>query len=360
MPIVTPADLRAHVQRAIGIELTTVPPYLYALYSIEDPASTAAKYLRSVVTEEMLHAVLMANVLLGLGGEPRFYDRSVVPRYPCRYPSRVPELPLHLAPCSLDVVATTFMGIERPHEAGAPPQDDDFTSLGQFYAALERAIVRLDPEHGLFSSPRLDRQLLDPQGYVTVKYDDAASGGLVAVESVETALDATEVAIHQGEGLLDVRYADPTHRELTHYAKFASIADGSVEIGPVRPAVVDPRIEDMPSDVASLARLADALYCYTFVVIDRLLAPTGVDSAATVRHRLVGVLYGSMVALLGPLCRYLTTIPADGGCVWGPTFGFHDFDDPARAEDELRAMSQAVVPHHPRLSPVIAQLDRLP
>ena len=359
MPIDTPADLRAHVQTAIGIELTTIPPYLYAMHSIEDPASTASKYLRSIATEEMLHAVLMANVLLGLGGEPRFYDRDMVPVYPCTYPHRVPDLPLHLAPCSVEIVATTFMGIERPHELGAPPQDDDFTSLGQFYVALERAIVRLDPEHDLFSSPQRERQLLDPQGYLAVKYDDAASGGLVAIDSVETALAATDVAIHQGEGVSDVRYADPTHRELTHHAKFASIAEGSVEIGPVRPAVLDPSVEQMPADVAAVARLTDALYCYTFVLIDRLLAPAGANDQ-TGRHRLVGLLYGSMVALLGPLCRHLMTIPTGDGQVWGPPFGFHEFDDPARAEDELRAMAQGVAAHFPQLSPVMAQFDRLP
>ena len=65
MPIDTVEDLRDHLQLAIKVELTTIPPYLYALYSIDDPATTSAKYIRSVVTEEMLHAVLMANILLG-------------------------------------------------------------------------------------------------------------------------------------------------------------------------------------------------------------------------------------------------------------------------------------------------------
>ena len=60
MPIDTVDDLRDHLQLAIQVEVATIPPYLYALYSIEDPATTSAKYLRSVATEEMLHAILMA------------------------------------------------------------------------------------------------------------------------------------------------------------------------------------------------------------------------------------------------------------------------------------------------------------
>lgn len=355
MPIATTDDLRAHLQTAIEIELTTIPPYLYAMYSIQDPASTSAKYIRSIVTEEMLHAVLMANVLLGIGGEPRFYDRAVVPRYPCSYPHRVPELPIHLAPCTAEVVRDTFMAIERPHAVAAPPQEDDFTSLGQFYAALERAILRLDAQCDLFSSPQLERQLLDAHGYLRVKFDDDASGGLVAVDSADAALRATDVAIHQGEGVDDVRYADPGHRELTHHAKFGCLVDGSIDIGPVHPVVTDPTVDAMPSELRPLARLCNAVYCYTYVVTDRVLA-----RESDARHALVGTLYGSMVALLGPLCRHLMTVPAPDGTHWGPTFEYHAFDEPAGAEDELRAMTEPVVARHPELAPVVHQFARLP
>jgi hypothetical protein len=36
MPIETTQDLHDHLELAISIELATVPPYLYAMYSIED------------------------------------------------------------------------------------------------------------------------------------------------------------------------------------------------------------------------------------------------------------------------------------------------------------------------------------
>ena len=47
-------ELREHLQMAIGVELSTVPPYLYAMYSIVDQTSDAALLIRSVVAEEML------------------------------------------------------------------------------------------------------------------------------------------------------------------------------------------------------------------------------------------------------------------------------------------------------------------
>ena len=356
MSIDTPEDLRDHVRTAIGVELATIPPYLYAMYSIADPASTAARYIRSVVTEEMLHAVLMANVLLAIGGEPRFYDPAVVPGYPMVYPHRVPALQLHLAPCSADVVAT-FVAIEQPHPAGSPAQEDDFTTLGQFYAALECALVRLDGAVGLFGSPQIDRQFLDPSGYLAVKFDQAASGGLVAVDGLEAALRATEVAIHQGEGLSDVRYADPGHRELTHHAKFGALADGTVPVGRVLPAVTDPTVASMPEHVVPLARLCNAVYSYTFVLLDRVVA-AGRSEAD--HHRVVGALYGSMVALLGPLCRALMALPTGDGRVWGPSFELHRFDDAACAGDEIRAMAPLVVEQHDGLAPVLRHLPRLP
>ena len=105
MPLDTVDDLREHLQLAIQIELTTIPPYLYAMYSIEDRANVATKLIRSVAAEEMLHATLMANILLGVGGEPRFYDPEVIPRYPGPLPHHTPELIVELAPGTAGSVA---------------------------------------------------------------------------------------------------------------------------------------------------------------------------------------------------------------------------------------------------------------
>ena len=79
MPITTPEELRQHLALAVQVELTTVPPYLYALYSIEDQTSEAARLIKSVVAEEMLHAALVANLLVAVGGATRLPESGYRP-----------------------------------------------------------------------------------------------------------------------------------------------------------------------------------------------------------------------------------------------------------------------------------------
>ena len=62
MPITNVAELREHLLLAIEVEVSLIPPYLYAMYSIEDQESEAALLIRSVVVEEMLHASLVSNL----------------------------------------------------------------------------------------------------------------------------------------------------------------------------------------------------------------------------------------------------------------------------------------------------------
>ncbi len=70
MAINTVADLRTHLQWAIRVELTTIPTYLYAFYSIKDSRSAAAIVFREIVIEEMLHVALASNLLVSVGGIP--------------------------------------------------------------------------------------------------------------------------------------------------------------------------------------------------------------------------------------------------------------------------------------------------
>ncbi|MEM8619774.1 MAG: ferritin-like protein [Actinomycetota bacterium] len=351
--------LHDHLQGAIAVELSTIPPYLYALYSIADPASEAAKILRSVVVEEMLHATLMANVLVAVGGRPRFYHRSTIPAYPGPWPHRVPELTIRLRRCTQDHVRSTFLEVERPIDAPATDptirRGDAFDSQGHFYAALERMLVNLDETSSLFTDPQVERQLTDPDGYHTVKFDSPASGGLVAVTSLDSALAAIEIPIHQGEGSGAHDFADSDRHERTHYAKFRRLADGSTPIGAIRPAIDDPHRDAMPDDVRPLAVYADALYCFTMVLLDRLYATT--DSAR--RRSTLGTLYGVMSGMLAPACRFLMTLPAGENAVWGPAFEFFQFSDASEPEADLRALATELASDHPGLRASLRHIDRL-
>jgi hypothetical protein len=78
-------DLRRHLQWAIELEHATIPPYMYALYSL-DPASNAeaAQVLGTVLIGEMLHLTLAANLLKAVGGSPVLDAPELLP--PCPHP----------------------------------------------------------------------------------------------------------------------------------------------------------------------------------------------------------------------------------------------------------------------------------
>lgn len=344
MPIDTPQQLREHLRLAVQVELSTIPPYLFAMYSIEDQSSEAALLLRSIVAEEMLHAALAANVLLAVGGDPRFGATDLMTTYPSLLAHHRPPLELKLAPCSLELVRDLFMLIEQPEVHEAPPEPDTFETLGQFYHALELAIVELSQKVDLFADPQADRQLADPAAYRPVAFDAADSGGLLLVDSAASARQALEVIVHQGEGLNTERWADPLHQELTHYFKLVRIADGSTPLGTVIPLRPNPRTADFPREVRALADLFNASYRYLFLVLDAIYGPARGAAA-------VGRLYRVMSEVLAPLGRLLVRQPLDGGEFAGPTFEAYDLNaaDPIA---ELVALATAAAEWFPETAAI--------
>ena len=135
MAIDTIEELKSHLALATKVELSTIPPYLYAMYSIKDQDSVSAQLIASVVVEEMLHVCLTANLTLAIGGDPDF-GYGAIPQYPCLMAHHSPDLILELKACTSDAVRETFMTIESPRAPGAAPEDDNYETLGQFYAAL--------------------------------------------------------------------------------------------------------------------------------------------------------------------------------------------------------------------------------
>ncbi len=72
---------------ALSIELSTIPPYLSALYSVRDRTSAAARLIRDVVIGEMLHMVLVSNLMNAIGAHP-----SLAPEFVPLYPGYMPHL----------------------------------------------------------------------------------------------------------------------------------------------------------------------------------------------------------------------------------------------------------------------------
>jgi hypothetical protein len=190
----------------------------------------------------MLHAVLITNLLLALGGTPDFQSTKYIPRYPSQLPHHDPPLDLNLAPMTQRQLVEVFMRIEQPEGHGAPAEPDNYETLGQFYHAIAESLEGLSELHNLFADPQLDRQMSDKSFYAPVAYDAEDSGGLVAITNLETAVEAIEIIVHQGEGLSEDRWADPDHKELPHYHKLLQIAEGVSPLG---------RVHDLPRSLQS-------------------------------------------------------------------------------------------------------------
>jgi hypothetical protein len=343
MAIESVEDLRAHVGLATKVELSTIPPYLFAMYSIKDPECDAARLIASVVVEEMLHVCLTTNLLLGIGGEPDFGD-DAVPTYPGLMSHHKPDLPLVLERCSRELVRNTFMAIESPRAPGAPPEDDVYETLGQFYAALEQAVDQLDAGGDLFVDNQADRQLSDPSFYAPVKFDAEDSGGLMLVSDRASADRALEIIVDQGEGLTDHRWADPAHQELTHYYKFEKIASGESPIGEVWPVRSNPTTEDFPDSIAELSNLFNALYGLTFVTMSDLFSRDHDQGA------MIGRLYPLMKDCMTPTARILVRQSIGDGEHAAPTFERYRFtDDPWH---ETLALAERVVEAYPDMAAV--------
>src|ERR1019366_837314 len=107
-------DLRTVIQTAIELEHSTMPPYLFALYSLGNSNPTIYSTLREIAVEEMLHMLLACNLLNAVSGTPKINDPTFVPSYPTPLPGTVHgSLIVPLKPFSKAVAENVFMEIEE-------------------------------------------------------------------------------------------------------------------------------------------------------------------------------------------------------------------------------------------------------
>lgn len=243
----------ASLQFALELEHATIPPYLYAMWSLGTSStnSAAARIIRSVVNEEMRHLATVANLINALGGTPVFDSPSVLPHYPGPLPGAVEEgLSVGLAPFSRNLVENIFMVIEQPEHplefpALAAVADEPMT-IGQFYLKI-RAVIG-DLGDSAFTGP--------PGNQVT---PDTVSG-VVAVTDVATAKQAIDTIISQGEGTA-TSPGEVVGSDFAHYYRFAEIVKGHKLVRNPAAAPSDP---------------PDQQFTYTGAEI---AAPTGVIAA---------------------------------------------------------------------------------
>ncbi|MGQ0617258.1 MAG: ferritin-like domain-containing protein [Acidimicrobiia bacterium] len=358
-PITTIESLRDHLYQAAQVELSTIPLYLYAGYSIRaqsysqwSPGQSAFRAIRAVVIEEMLHLSLARNLLVAVGGGDRiaFYDKAFVPTYPTPMLHRVPPLELRLSACSPALMHDVFMPLERPMTADGPPQPDQYNTLGQFYEAIRLGFETLaGPD--LFANPQTDLQFA--AGY----YNQDGGGQPVVVSDLVTALEAIDTIVVQGEGTSPGRLQvplDPAAPQLgldeqSHYARFKAIAEGIDGIGAVWPVPDNPKATQYPAPVADLARLFNAGYCYLLAMVDALYATPADERHASARWQLERSYLTAMQGVLFPIADLLVRQAVPGGHA-APTFEFFAFRAGRPKQDQMLDLCDKVARSYPSVA----------
>jgi hypothetical protein len=327
-------DLKSHLQWAIELEHTTIPPYLCALYSLDAAQNPdAAEVVQSMFVEEMLHLALAANLLNAIGGEPVLDAPHLLPGYPRTLPHGDQSFEIELLPFGPRAL-DGFLRIERPSPAGAEPEGDRYETIGQFYEAIESGLRHLCQalgEDAVFSG-KPDRQ-------ITAAYAYGGSGRLVAVRDLASALQALTEIVEQGEGSTPSDVWDGDHQmfhadrdEVAHYYRFEELKLGrryqlgdTPSSGPtgkaaevawdaVRPMRPNPRIADSPpgGEVHAAQQAFNAAYCTLLYLLEQ--AFNGDPS-------MLGAATGAMFGLKSQAVALMALESGDGFTA-GPTFEF--------------------------------------
>ncbi|MFI6184114.1 ferritin-like domain-containing protein [Nonomuraea sp. NPDC051191] len=215
----TLGSLREHLQWAIQLEHATLPPYLTALYSLDPERNPAAvEVVSGVFVEEMLHLALAANLLNAVGGRPRLDMPGMLPPHPRKLPHG--DLEVSLVPFGAEALEM-FLRLEQPAPPGAPPEDDGYETIGQFYAAIEQGLRYLCETLG-------EKEVFcgDPARQVSGGHFRHTGGRLVAVTDLASALDALKEIVEQGEGTARGEVWDGDQDEVAHYYRFMELKLG--------------------------------------------------------------------------------------------------------------------------------------
>ena len=331
---------------AVKLELSTIPPYLCALYSIHPQGNEEAKLvIRSVVVEEMLHMVLAANVLNAIGGRPQVAGPDHAPRYPHELPDGVVLDLLPFTPEAID----GFCKVENPAHSHSALADDHPLlegrpdrhvahacecqsrpgSIGEFYAEIMEGLEEIAGDIGeeaLFCG--------DPALQVSRRYYYAAGGKSIEVHDMAAARGALEEIVEQGEG--DVHSMFDDYGDLAHYFRFKQIKHNrayldsddagdptgpelDVDFGTVYPMVANPRTADYADpDLQAASRAANRTWSLLLEQIEASFTGRPEELVPAV-HSMFKLRDQALVLLANPL-------PDRPGRHAGPTFEW----EPAR------------------------------
>jgi len=237
-------DLKRDLQTALQLELSTIPPYLCALYSIKEGTNKmATEIIKSVVIEEMLHMVMVANLMNAIGATPvvgKVKGEPFVPSYPTHLPGNVDNtLVINLGAMSERQIKA-FCKIEHPGDEGLgvpkrPDDPDGFRSIGEFYHAIRGSLIHFEEE----AKAKGGTIFTGTKNQVTPEHYYGAGGGIIPVHCLDDALAVIDEIVEQGEGINGSIFAekyDPEHNNLelfgpeveeyAHYFRFKEVLHG--------------------------------------------------------------------------------------------------------------------------------------
>jgi CDGSH-type Zn-finger protein/uncharacterized Fe-S cluster protein YjdI len=336
----TREELLSRLCEAAEVEHNLMCVYLYAAFSLKDgeaeglsPAQAeAVKRWRGaifgVAREEMVHLLVVSNLLTALGGSAHF-GRMNFPLPPGVLPA---DMMVRLAPFDRDTLQH-FVWLERPEGAdeamgaGFEPQRQykrgvlqadrlmphaiDYPTVGALYARIEADLETLADrlgEEGLFIG--------DPDGQIDARF--VGLPGVTKVICIKTARTAMQAIVAQGEG------AQEQH-DSSHYQRFCAIRDeydallaADPSFVPSRPAAHNPVMRRSPTPegkvwieaatAAAVVDLANALYVH---MLRLLIQAFGRSGDVAEKAALIDAAIDLMFAIT-PVAEHATTLPANG------------------------------------------------
>ncbi|UTH72809.1 ferritin-like protein [Chromobacterium sp. IIBBL 290-4] len=317
--------LQDMAQLAIMVEMTTIPPYLTALYSISDPNTEAYQLLRSVMMEEMFHINQAANLMVAIGGRPKMTG-SFTPTYPCYLPHANPDTTPFIGLCraSVEVFNDTFTAIETPAPPHALPRGNNYSYIAQLYDMLLLCLEQYSGAQPLFEQNPDAAQRIDI-------YLGKFGGKPILVTDLASAQLGVQQIVQQGEGSVPESQSmipiepwatyngygqrtDGTYGpiigspyELSHFKKFRTVSLDRDRFPPTYPIISNPKRSDFTNPVAlELAEVFDLAYSVMLDSMERSFssrAPGANDTFFTLALPL-------MHQALPTIARQLMTTPA--------------------------------------------------
>jgi hypothetical protein len=261
------AQLIYLLTEAAELEHAIMCCYLFANFTLKNDTSEGItsnqlasirnwrQLIREVSVQEMVHLGSVCNLLTAIGGAPQL-RRPNLPTRPKAYGS---TFQLRLAPFGIEALQQ-FIDIELPMSLMPPEPPDSGDPL-----AIRNLSDVFSSEREYSTQGTLYRGIEDGFKYLAQKYGEdqlfigrqeaqTADGffrlpGLIPVHDLDSALEAVNIIVEQGEGASEDSVDSHYHKFKQIFDEYEAILLEQPDFAPARPVLSNP-YAIMPSDLA--------------------------------------------------------------------------------------------------------------